>query len=555
MRKTPILTLLFIFFSLNFCYAQLPTCIWAAEAGGGAGDYGNCVAVDRFGNFFVGGGFRSSFINFDTIVLNNTNSFDGDVFLTKYDSIGNVLWAQRGAGSFGEFITGVVTDSFGNVLISGHFTSPTVTFGQLTLTNSNSSSSDDIFLVKYDSNGNVIWAKKYGGNGDDIANNLAYDNANKICLTGTFDGTSMVFGSDTLYNGGAYDMFVVELDTSGNPIWARSATGVRSENGLDVFIDKSGEVVVAGVFSSTTSTFDTILINNTSIPYNWDIFLAKYNSNGDLSWVKHSGGAAAEWSQGVVVDTNGNIYLTGTFENPSITFDTISINNSGPGSREVFLTKYNATGNALWTKSIAGINNDEVNSIFIDDSGYVYLTGGYLSANLIIDTITLISNGNSDAYIAKFNNSGNVAWAKRIASNGYDEGTAMTIDAKNNLYITGNFWNASLTIDSITLPNHGNGDAFFAKFIQEEIITQIEEPENQNLFSIYPNPSNRKINISTKETQTNYTIDIFNILGKNIFTHYYETPNEVIDCELKSGIYFVVLTIENTRSTIKFIKE
>src|SRR4051812_42014328 len=150
-------------------FAQAPNWQWTRTdmAGGNYGNEGFCVATDLNGNVFVTGWIQSPVVSFGPFSLNNTSVGHSDIFLTKYDANGNVLWAKSAGGTENDRAYSVATDAAGNVFIAGCFYSPAIIFGADTLVNS--STDDDIFLAKYDANGNVLWARRAGAGGDDRA--------------------------------------------------------------------------------------------------------------------------------------------------------------------------------------------------------------------------------------------------------------------------------------------------------------------------------------------------------------------------------------------------
>ena len=159
------LTVLSFLFSLQ-TFSQSPDWLWAQSAGGTSGDEGRSCATDASGNVIATGLFSSPTITFGTTVL--TNAGGNDMFIVKYDPSGNVLWAKSAGGTSGAGGNSCTTDASGNIIATGYFTSPTITFGTTVLTNANAGSSD-IFIVKYDSGGNVLWAKSEGGTAFDWA--------------------------------------------------------------------------------------------------------------------------------------------------------------------------------------------------------------------------------------------------------------------------------------------------------------------------------------------------------------------------------------------------
>ena len=162
----------------------------------------------------------------------------------KSDSCGNVLWAKRigNVGFDGSF--GINTDLKGNVYLTGFFTSPTITFGSIILSNNGGY---DTFTVKFDPSGNVLWAKQAGGSSLDAAYGISSDASNNVIITGIFDSPSIAFGSTTLTNTSAThsDIFVAKYDSSGNVLWAKKANGSGDEFGNSVSTDASGNIFIA----------------------------------------------------------------------------------------------------------------------------------------------------------------------------------------------------------------------------------------------------------------------------------------------------------------------
>ena len=269
------------------CLAQSPCWQWAKSAGGNSDDFTCSSAVDAAGNVYVCGYYYSSTITFGTTTLTNANSggSTADMFLSKYDTHGNLLWAKNAGGTGEEVAISVAVDAIGSIYIAGYFNSPNITFGSITLNNGdNTGSTADIFYVKYDSNGNVIWAKSAGGtDDDDIASSVVVDNSGSVYVSGYIASTSITFGSITLTNTGNRDLFLAKFDTNGNVEWANSPDANNCMSNTTT-VDDSGNVYVAGEFiNSLTMGFTTLTSVNSG---NYDLFLAKYNPSGSVAWAK-----------------------------------------------------------------------------------------------------------------------------------------------------------------------------------------------------------------------------------------------------------------------------
>jgi hypothetical protein len=195
--------------------------VWAKRAGGTGNDIGQNISIDAAGNSYITGYFASSSIVFgSTPFLANVGG--NDIYIAKYDPSGNALWAKSVGGSLNETGLGIGTDAGGNIYATGYYQSSSLTFGSTTLTNSGS---DDYFIVKYNPAGNVIWAKGASGASNDIGYNLKVDAANNIHVVGTFNSSSVTFGSSTISLNSFDDIFILKYDSTGIVLWAKSAGG------------------------------------------------------------------------------------------------------------------------------------------------------------------------------------------------------------------------------------------------------------------------------------------------------------------------------------------
>ena len=211
--KTKLLsTILLAIFSLS-ANAQSPNWQWAKSAGGTSDDRGNSISMDAIGNIYVTGNFSDTTITFGSYTLTNAG-----VFVVKYDASGNALWAKDALGSGTG--TGISLDANGNSFVTGYFFSPTITFGGTTLTNADTTGgSADIFVVKYNGAGNVVWAKSAGGIYYDNGIGISVDVNGNAYLTGGFQSNTISFGNTTLTNAttnGYADIFTAKLDSTGN---------------------------------------------------------------------------------------------------------------------------------------------------------------------------------------------------------------------------------------------------------------------------------------------------------------------------------------------------
>ncbi|HEV7231808.1 MAG TPA: SBBP repeat-containing protein [Bacteroidia bacterium] len=366
--------------------------LWAKGASGVSNDGGSKVAVDANGNVYVSGNTNSNTLTFGSTTL-ALHGYD-DTFIVKYDASGNVLWAKIAGGSANDIGLGISLDGSGNAYICGYFASSTMSFGTTSITNAGG---NDIFVAKYDASGNVVWAKRVGGTGDDSANGVDVDASGNVFITGTFLSSSISFGTTTLSNGGGIDMFTAKLDASGTAVWAKSATGVSNDVANGVKMDPSGNAIVIGTFNSSTLTFGSFPLTLKSYD---DIFLVKYDPSGTVLWAKSAGGTANDIGASVTVDHYGNSYLTGYFASTSMTMGTTVLTNSA-STYAMYVAEYDPSGTEIWAKSTPSTGDDRGNSIAVDILGNSYITGSFTTASLAFGSSTLTNAGGSDMYVAK----------------------------------------------------------------------------------------------------------------------------------------------------------
>jgi hypothetical protein len=445
----------------NFVKAQTPDWSWAKDSGGEGNDFGSSTATDTLGNVFVTGTYNSDSITFGSFTLMNMGTTD--MFIVKYDATGNILWA-KGSGATDTYSYGIATDGFGNVYVIGRYGSASITFGTITLINSGSW---DIFIVKYDANGNVLWAKSEGGPTSDYGYSTTTDVQGNVYISGRFNSPSITFGGYTVTNSGNADMFIVKYDSIGNVLWANSLGASSDEVGNSIATDLNGNVYVTGYYVSPTIIIgsDTLVNSGGS-----DMFIVKYDLNGNIQWAKNAGGTG--WDNGYSVDTDdsGNIYLTGYFHSPSISFGAFTLTNSTNlgNTSDIFIVKLDFMGNIIWANGIGSIGDDVGYCIVIDDYNNVYVTGNYNSPSINFAPITLTNAGSShDVFIAKYNISGNLLWAKGSGGIYDDYSNSVAIDASYNVLITGRYSSSSINFGASFLTNSdstGNSvDMFTAK--------------------------------------------------------------------------------------------
>ena len=452
--------LLSLVFFLSPASAQTDEWVWAQSTGGIFNEArGERVVCDNNGHVVVAGTFSCPQITFGSITLNNNGG--DDLFVVKMDTGGNVLWANSAGGDYAEEGYTVATDDAGNVYVSGEFWSESVTFGSSTITNSGSA---DIFLVKYDASGNVLWAKSPVGTDEDKSNAIAVDLAGNVYITGSYISNTLDFGGGvTLSNSqaNAEDMFIAKYDADGNAVWAKHAIGSGNDKAFGIGTDADGNVLVSGHFISGTLAFGSTTLFNSG---GFDIFLVKYDANGNVLWAKNPSGSGYDFNFSMELDANGNSYITGHFSSFQLIFGGATVTNGG--GDDIYVAKYDANGNAMWAQKAGGVTYDYGYDVSVDGDGNVFLTGNFQSPTISFGNISLTNSTTyADFYVVKYNSSGDPQWAQHGTGSDYTFGRGCGADASGNVYVTGLFGNETLTLGNLTLTTYaGATDLFIARY-------------------------------------------------------------------------------------------
>ncbi|HKR07092.1 MAG TPA: SBBP repeat-containing protein, partial [Bacteroidia bacterium] len=428
--------------------SQSPSFEWAKSIGGPTGSAeGNSVTVNSAQYVYTTGSFQGK-ADFDpgsaTFYLNSSGS--DDVFVSKFNSGGTIMWAKQMGGAASDVGKSIAVDGSGNVYTTGYF-SGTADFdpgaGVFNLT---SFGGNDIFISKLDLSGNFVWAKQLGGIGDDVGNSIAVDGAGNVYTTGNFNLTADFdpgAGTFNLSSAGGIDIFITELNASGNLVWAKRLGETTTDYGNSLAIDALSNVYITGLFSNTldcdpgAGTFNLTAVGSS------DIFIDKLDASGNFVWAKQLGGINADYGNSIAVDGPGNIYTTGFFHgtgdfDPGAgTFNLISA-----GNADIFISKLDGSGNFVWAKQFGGTAYDYAYSIKVDGAGNVYTTGRFQGTSDFdpgAAVSNLVASGDWDVFISKLNTSGNYIWAKSLGGQGFESGNSIAVDGGGYVITTGSF--------------------------------------------------------------------------------------------------------------------
>jgi hypothetical protein len=346
----------------------------------------------------------------------------------------------------------IAKDKRGNIYVVGTHTGygdydPSAAYVELT----DESFSEDLFVAKYDSLGNYIFAFSLGNWSTDRIYGLTIDDSANIYISGLYienldlDPSLAVatLPAVTAFNGGS--SFIARYDSIGQFDWAKSLKAIIPQC---LGIDSSGYLIVAGNFRYTAD-FDPspAVVSVTSLSGNYDAFIAKYDLQGNYIFHKNFGGFNEEYITSLSLTGSGKIYITGNFQatsdfDPSPTV----VNLVSSGSTDAFLAAYTSTGNFVFAKKQGGTGDEGGNSIAVGTNGKVYACG-YFTGTADMDGSAAVANlvsasGSRDVYLVAYDTLGNYSFSKRMGGAGWDEGYAIAMN-QDKIYMTGVFYNTA----------------------------------------------------------------------------------------------------------------
>jgi len=468
-----ILIVIGYFLQVERCNAQ--AWVWAKQPipqprGYAYGDpeYDHSVAVDRSGNVYEMGRFSSKLIyGVDTIKSNFESPF-----LVKYDTNGNVLWVEQGETGLSAFAEpfAIATNGSGNIFEAGNF-GIYCKFGNVLL---QTYAIPPIYkycsyLVKYDQNGNVIWAKQANNLNPSATSevlNVAADSIGNTYVTGFFQD-SVVFGTDTLIGASLSNLFLVKYDSGGNVVWARQSIDSMSSGMVpnSIAFDKKGNVYFTGNFYGTN-----LLGSDTLGAYNsFGMFVAKYDTSGNIIWIKESKSMSPSTygsATSIAIDGAGDPYITGYFGG-GIAFGKDTISGRG---EDVFLTKFDTAGNVIWAIAGHPLNNGGWFSYslacdtFKRGGGYMVIECAAANPRIKLGNDTLgNSTGSQVTILVQFDSTGKVTCSDSYSEGGEDDGDGVAVSPTGRFIYTGGDLFSRTIIGSDTLL-YGTDAPFVARW-------------------------------------------------------------------------------------------
>jgi Secretion system C-terminal sorting domain len=523
--------------------------------------------IDNEGNKFVAGIFKNN-VQFDTISISTiTNGLSNAIFLAKYNSKNELIWAKKIAeddsdtyyGNLGNF--GMILDKSGNIYFSISFES------KLFLGNDTfiSKGARDALILKYSNNCSLIYSKQIGNSNDEsISNLISVNDKNELLVTGSFNGTwtndfpnyYLIINLDTLHANHT-DLYYAKFDSVGNSILIKSfeGSGLRQKGGRQI-IEYQNEIYLLG---GTIANFDTIAGLPISFPFslqfNDKYFLVKMDTNGNGIWIKPFGIGGLNGGGGIqkMVIANNQIYMIGGGVS---SLQTLFDLNGGPllvgnSSPAYFISSYNAVNGLFkWSTMSESPCTESLRDLVIDNNGLLHCVGDF-SCQLSFGKDTLHSFGGADLFVVSYNNNGILQSVTSGGGGGIENVSAIITDHIGNLYIAGGTNSTACIFGNDTLfPQAAPSKIFFTTLDSIPIITPlaIDRSISNSSVTLYPNPAHHRLFIDLPNTAIDQlSVKITNTIGQIVFDkNFYK--NQILNQKLEidvsaiaSGLHFISL--------------
>jgi len=450
--------------------------LWTKTYGEGNTDYAWTVQQTK-DDGFIFGAHSASF-----------NIGSHDVYLVKTDLSGNVIWTRVYGGSNADGAYSLQQTTDGGFIIGAHVNS----FG---------AGQHDVYLIKINNSGDTLWTKTFGGPGEDRFRELHQ----------TADGGFILVSETLSFGEGNSDVYLVKTDSIGNLIWTKTYGGISSDYGYSVRQTADGGYIIAGYTRSFGAE-------------GTDVYVIKTDSSGNLDWTKSYGGSSDDYGYSIRQTTDGGYIIAGY---------TTSFGEAG----DVYLIRIDSNGDLIWSRTFGGSQTDHGWSV------RQTIDGGFIIAGYTRS----FGSVNEDVYLIKTDQMGNSGCNESIAATTWNNTTTIVKNATltvvgggGQINTTTTIVNEAATIDSFLCRNIPTG------IDQSEGSTETN-PHQSNLFQNYPNPFNPNTLIKYTLLAEGYvSLKIYDSLGKDILT--------LIDEYKQAGIYEVKFESEHLPSGFYFYK-
>lgn len=467
---------------------------WAVDAGGtGNSDFCWGVASDSRGNAYLAGSISGA-ADFGCEALAPTEIAGA---LAKYDSTGTCLWARSISTTFdATWAYGVAIDAEDHIYVTGSYDG-TAAFGNgITL---GSLGADDIFLARYDTNGNCVWARRAGSSGsNDEARGIAVGDSGDVYITGICGGTTIGFDNISIPNPGNHRQVVIaRYDSTGIVHWARSSTGIgQSKSAQDIAVVDE-RLYITGILGFTLTSYDGIALTPNATSSN--LYVLACDLAGEGLWARAFGSGDNE-GMGIDADTLGNVFVTGRFTG------TMQLPSGDPlvcasSEEDLVLMRLDTAGGFQWAKRSGSLQRDLGWDLEADGLGNVYVAAQF-EQSIDFLGIPLTSFGEEDLLVARVDQWSNATWVKQGGGSDRDVAIAIHRSAVGSrpLYTGGYYW-GTVTYGNSIIEDVANGDAMLIQLSDTTAVDfNTAVPERTGpAVQVFPSPATESIFLRTEQ--------------------------------------------------------
>lgn len=574
---------------------------WSTYFGGTGSDDCRWLAIDASSNILLTG-YTTSTTGIATTGAYQTAHGGGtyDGFISKFNPSGTRQWSTYYGGTSFDRGAAIAVDLNGNILVVGLTTSSTGISTSGSFQSVYTSGNYDAFVVKFNTSGVRQWATYFGGSGSDYGYGITTDTSNNIIAVGqttSISGIATTGAYDTLLNGSVstsyMDAFIVKFNSAGSRLWSTYYGGNMDDADAKVATDLSGNIFISGQTNSYAD-LATSGAYQTSLGGNWDVFIAKFNSNDSIQWSTYYGGTAGENGNSLTTDISGNVIIVGLSASSNAIASSGAYQTSNGGTYDAIVAKFNTAGSKVWGTYFGGTSYEYGYGITTNSLGSIYIVGKTSSSSSIATSgaYQTTLGGGYDAFIAAFTNAGGLpvqltSFDVKLVNNKNVLCTWETASQVNNDYfeieksINNINWNAigkvkgngttnsvsnyqfkdvstaldmTTTKPSTTLYYRLQQVDFDGKSSFSEVkVVSLNNDENN--YNIYPNPNAGAFSINFNNIEGEKQIAIYNIQGKLVGSC--NTSENVFEVKelLAKGMYFIKVETNIGFFNSKFVVE
>ncbi|MGO1585154.1 T9SS type A sorting domain-containing protein [Mesonia sp.] len=523
------------------------------------------------------------------VTQSNYGGGENDAYIEKRSPEGELLWNTFIGGEKQDGIIGVKINSTGIYIIGYTYSNTNISTPEAFIENFVDYNADPNnispipFILKLNAEGSKEWGTYFRTTAEDVGETLTdftIDNNGNLYLVGFTQSTENVSTAgafDESLGEATHKGFIQKFDTNGNRIWG---TYHGSSSYLDVStlgniaLDQNGNIVVGGFYLGNTASYfltSATYDDGQNLPN--DVFLAKFDPDGERIWGLMYGGINLEQSIDVAVDSENNILWFGTTKSEEDIAsqgayqEVLGSSNPVNNTDDAFLAKFDEDGNQLWSTYYGGQLIDSYQSqagggysfigfnknlISFDEDDNIYFASLTKSTNQIATPNTfqdeLASVGNFDSYVVKFNPAGERLWGTYFGGLGDDKTSGLLYAGNDEFYLYG----ATSSTEGIATSNawydqelESDVSGFIVKFIPNTL--GITEKTN-TAFSVWPNPTKGAFTISGKANQL-LQVSIYDVHGRKVrdIAHVKVNSPVVLQRKLSTGIYFLNINAEENQ--------